>query len=428
MFVDKVKIKVHAGNGGNGCVSFYRAKYVQNGGPDGGDGGRGGDVVFVADEGLNNLIDFRYHRSFKAEHGQNGRGNNCTGADGEDVIIKVPVGTVIKEAVSGKVMADMVKPGEPRVLTRGGRGGKGNKQYATAVRQAPTYAQQGKPGKGYELILELKLIADAGIIGLPNAGKSTLLSMVTNANPKIASYRFTTLSPNLGVVRNRYGNDFVLADIPGLIEGASEGIGLGHEFLRHIERTKVLVHVVDSAGIGGGVVEADPLDALEMINKELFAYNPALAERPQIICANKTDLAESEEHMPAIEKYCAEHGYKLYKISAATNTGLDELMNGIWDILQNYPTDVVFDEDYEEYDELPVDNAPFTLTRDDDTFVVEGPGIERMLGYTNVETEKGNAFFQRYLREKGIIKALEDAGIVEGDTVRLYYLEFTYYP
>ncbi len=286
MFVDRVKIKVKGGNGGNGCVSFYRAKFITHGGPDGGDGGRGGDIIFEAASNLTTLVDFRYKKSFKAANGEDGKKLNCSGKDSDDIIIKVPVGTVIREANSNKVMLDMAIDGERKTLIKGGKGGKGNQHFATPTRQAPRYAQRGKLSKEYDIILELKIIADVGIIGFPNVGKSTILSMVTNANPKIANYHFTTLSPNLGVVHNKFGKDFVMADIPGLIEGASEGVGLGHQFLRHIERTKVLVHVVDASA-----TERDnPLEDIETINKELLAYNKDLALRPQIIAANKMDV------------------------------------------------------------------------------------------------------------------------------------------
>ncbi|MCL2461095.1 MAG: GTPase ObgE [Defluviitaleaceae bacterium] len=423
MFIDRVKIHVKAGNGGNGCVSFYRAKYVPTGGPDGGDGGRGGNVEFVADNGLNNLIEFRYAKVFKAEPGADGGKQNRTGANGGDAVIRVPMGTVVREANSGKVMADMVTNGQRHVLVKGGKGGRGNARFATATRQAPRYAERGVVAREFDLILELKLIADAGIIGFPNAGKSTLLSMVTNANPKIANYRFTTLSPNLGVVRGKDGADFVLADIPGLIEGASEGAGLGHEFLRHVERTKAFIHVVDASGQEG----VDPVECVEMINRELENYNPELLKRPQIIAANKMDLPEARENLPKIEEYGKERGVRVFPISAAANRGLDDLLAAAAAILRDYPKDIVFDEDYEEYAEVVIDSQPFTVTKEEDCYAVEGPGIERMLGYTSLDTEKGFAFFQKYLRDKGIIKELEDMGISDGETVRIYSMVFDYY-
>ncbi len=424
MFVDRVKIHIKGGNGGNGAVSFYRAKYITNGGPDGGDGGKGGDVVFVADEGMNTLMDFRYKRMFKAMPGVDGGKRNCTGADGDDVVIKVPVGTVIKEAESGKVMADMTENNQKKIIIKGGKGGKGNQHFATPTRQAPRYAERGRTSKEYDVILELKLIADVGLIGFPNVGKSTLLSMVTNANPKIANYHFTTLSPNLGVVRSRWGEDFVMADIPGLIEGASEGIGLGHEFLRHVERTKVFIHVVDGAALEG----IDPIENIEKINAELEKYKEGLSKRPTVIAVNKMDIPEAAENFEKIKAKYESDDIKVFPISAATNTGLDEMLQVVADILKDYPEDIVFEEEYEEYAEEKIDEEPFTIEQPSEHyFVVEGVGVEKMIGYTNIETEKGFAFFQRYLREKGIIKALEEKGINEGDTVKIYDLEFEFY-
>lgn len=424
MFVDRVKVHVKGGNGGNGMVSFFRAKYITHGGPDGGDGGKGGSVIFVGDEGMNTLMDFRYKRMFKAQAGEDGGKRNCFGKDGEDIIIKVPVGTVIREAESGKVMADIVKAGEEKVLIAGGKGGKGNQHFATPTRQAPRYAERGRVAKEYDIILELKLIADVGLIGFPNVGKSTLLSMVTNANPKIANYHFTTLSPNLGVVQGKYGDSFVLADIPGLVEGASEGIGLGHEFLRHVERTKVFIHVVDAAGVEGD----DPVESVRKINKELEDYNPELLKRPQVIAANKMDIPEAEENLALLKEVYEKEGYEIFPISAATNAGLDALLTKVAEILKNYPEDIIFEEDYEEYNEVAVDREPFTIENvESGYYVVEGVGVEKMIGYTSIDTEKGFAFFQKYLKDKGIIEALEEAGIQQGDTVRIYDLEFEFW-
>lgn len=423
MFVDRVKIHVKGGNGGNGMVSFFRAKYITHGGPDGGDGGRGGDVIFVGDESMGTLMDFRYKRMFKAGNGQDGGKRNCFGKDGESVVIKVPVGTVIREAESGKIMADITKHGEEKILIHGGKGGKGNQHFATPTRQAPRYAEPGRVAKEYDVILELKLIADVGLIGFPNVGKSTLLSMVTNANPKIANYHFTTLAPNLGVVEGRYGDSFVLADIPGLVEGASEGVGLGHAFLRHVERTKVFIHVVDAAGVEGD----DPVENVRKINQELEAYNPELMKRPQVIAANKTDIPGSEENVERLKEAYEKEGFEVFPISAATNKGLDELLTKVAEILKNYPEDIIFEEEYEEYDEVAVDQEPFTIEIEDEVYVVRGVGVEKMIGYTNIDTEKGFAFFQRYLKEKGIIEALEEKGIQEGDTVRIYDMEFEFW-
>ncbi len=421
MFVDRVKIHIKGGNGGDGFVSFYRAKYITHGGPDGGDGGKGGDIVFVADESMSTLIDFRFKKTFKALPGDSGGKRNCSGKNSEDIIIKVPVGTIIREATSGKIMADMVTPGEPKTLIRGGKGGKGNQHFATPTRQAPKYAEHGRMSKEYDVILELKLIADVGIIGFPNVGKSTLLSMATNANPKIANYHFTTLSPNLGVVRSKWGSDFVMADIPGLIEGASEGAGLGHQFLRHIERTKVFIHVVDTAALEG----TDPLTNIEKINNELLKYNENLAKRPQIIAANKMDIPEAAENF---EKIKAVYGDNVFPISAAANEGLDDLLMAVAKILEDYPKDIVFEEDYEDYIEPTVHSEPFVVEKvDENLYTVTGVSVERMMGFTQLDTEKGFDFFQKYLRDRGIIEALENSGIDEGDTVKIYDLEFEYY-
>ena len=424
MFVDRVQIHIKAGNGGNGCVSFYRAKYITNGGPDGGDGGNGGSVIFIADEGINTLMDFRYKKVFKAENGIDGSKRNCTGADGKDIIIKVPVGTIIREVESGKIMADMVKPFEEKEIIKGGKGGKGNQHFATPTRQAPRYAEKGKTAKEYDVILELKIIADVGLIGFPNVGKSTILSMVTNANPKIANYHFTTLSPNIGVVRSKWGSDFVMADIPGLIEGASEGVGLGYEFLRHVERTKVFIHVVDTAGIEGDC----PIDNIEKINNELRKYNESLLDRPMVIACNKMDIPEAIENFDKIKEIYESKGINVFPISAVTNTGLEELLSVVASILKDYPEDITFNEDFDPYIESTLNEESFTITNiDEKHYVVEGAGVEKMIGYTNIDTEKGFNFFQKYLREKGIIDALEEKGIQEGDTVIIYNLEFDYY-
>ncbi len=424
MFIDKVQISIKGGDGGDGHVSFYRAKYITNGGPDGGDGGNGGNLIFEATTGMTTLLDFRYKKKFAAEDGVKGSKQKCKGKQGEDLLIKVPVGTVIREANSGKIMADLAKVGEQKVLIKGGRGGRGNQHFATSVMQAPEYAERGKEAKQYDVILELKTIADVGLIGFPNVGKSTLLSMVTNANPKIANYHFTTLSPNLGVVRNSYNEDFILADIPGLIEGASEGHGLGHSFLRHIERTKVFIHVVDASGMEGD----DPVENIKKINLELTRYQSSLSERPQVIACNKMDIPEAQENYEKIKAEFEPQGYKVFPISAAGNQGLTDLISEVGSILRNYPEDIVFMEDFGDFVEEEVKRERFTIEIDDEgTFDVRGNGIERMLGFTNLETEKGYAFFQKYMRDTGIIDALEEKGIQEGDTVRLYNLEFEYY-
>ncbi|NLJ89088.1 MAG: GTPase ObgE [Epulopiscium sp.] len=425
MFVDRVKIYIESGSGGNGAVSFRREKYVPNGGPDGGDGGKGGDVIFEVDEGMSTLMDFRHKKHYKAERGEDGKKSKCNGKKGKDLIIKVPPGTIIKEVETGKIMADLTGETKSRVLLKGGKGGRGNQHFATAARQAPRYAERGQEGKGYWVILELKVIADVGLVGFPNVGKSTLLSVMTNAEPKIADYHFTTLHPNLGVVRNPYGRDFVIADIPGIIEGAHEGVGLGHDFLRHIERTKVLVHLVDAAGLEG----RNPIDDVEKINFELKAYNEELCKRPQIIAANKTDVMENEDNINLLKSTYEDKGIKVIPISAATKKGIKELLIEINKMLEKVDTEpITFEEDFDYFEEVEEINEPFTINKIDSSYyLVEGVGVEKMIGYTNFESEKGFAFFQKYLRDKGIIDALEKEGIKEGDTVRIYDLEFEYY-
>ncbi len=428
MFADRAKIYVRSGKGGDGHVSFRREKYVPNGGPDGGDGGHGGDVVFIVDEGLNTLTDFRHIRNYKAEDGQCGGKRNCRGKDGEDILIKVPAGTVIREAESGRVIADMSGENNRCVLLKGGKGGNGNQHYATSTMQAPKYAQPGQPAQELELLLELKVIADVGLVGFPNVGKSTFLSRVTNARPKIADYHFTTLRPNLGVVDREDVKNFVIADIPGLIEGASEGVGLGHEFLRHIERTKLIVHIVDAASVEG----RDPVADIYAINRELANYSAELAERPQIIAANKID-AIGEEENDIIARVRAEFepsGIRVFPISAVSGRGVKELLHHIGDRLSTMDDKPkIFEQEYFPEEEIAYDNEPFTVIYDDvnDEYVVEGPRIEKMLGYTNLESEKGFAFFQKFLKDTGILKELEMLHIQEGDTVRMYGLSFDYY-
>lgn len=429
MFADSAKIIIKSGKGGDGHVSFRREKYVPNGGPDGGDGGRGGDVIFEVDEGQNTLGDYRHKRKFKAEDGEEGGKRRCHGGDGRDIVLKVPEGTVIMEAESRKVIADMSGDNKRQVVLKGGRGGKGNQHYATATMQVPKYAQPGQPAQELEVLLELKVIADVGLVGFPNVGKSTFLSRVTNAQPKIANYHFTTLSPNLGVVDTENGG-FVIADIPGLIEGASEGVGLGHEFLRHIERTRVLVHIVDAASTEG----RDPVDDIYKINKELEAYNPEIAARPQLIAANKIDCIFEDGEENPVDRLRAEFepkGIKVYPVSAATGQGIRELLFGIRQLLDESPAErIVFEQEFFPEDVLITENLPYTVTKAEDdphVFVVEGPKIEKMLGYTNLDSEKGFAFFQRFLKDGGILDELENAGIEEGDTVRMYGFDFDYY-
>ena len=429
MFADRAKIYIRSGKGGDGHVSFRRELYVPNGGPDGGDGGRGGDVIFEVDEGQNTLGDYRHRRKYKAEDGQEGGKKRCHGADGKDVVLKVPEGTVIMDAESGKVIADMSGENKRQIVLKGGRGGKGNQHYATATMQVPKYAQPGQPAQELEVLLELKVIADVGLVGFPNVGKSTFLSRVTNARPKIANYHFTTLNPNLGVVDLDGGKGFVIADIPGLIEGASEGVGLGHEFLRHIERTKVIIHVVDAASTEG----RDPVDDIYKINEELKAYNPRMATLPQVIAANKTDVIYSEDEDP-VERIRAEfepQGMKVFSISAVSGKGLKELLYYVRELLDALPKEaVVFEQEYDPNEYNPNDNLPYTVEKseeEENTYVVEGPKIERMLGYTNLDSEKGFQFFQNFLKTTGILDELEAAGIQEGDTVRMYGLKFDYY-
>lgn len=428
MFADRARIYVRSGKGGDGHVSFRREKYVPAGGPDGGDGGHGGDVIFVVDEGLNTLTDYRHVRKYKAGDGEEGGKKNCRGKDGQDIILKVPEGTVIKEANSGKVIADMSGENRRVVLLTGGKGGNGNQHYATSTMQAPKYAQPGQPAKELELQLELKVIADVGLVGFPNVGKSTFLSRVTNARPKIANYHFTTLNPNLGVVDLEGANGFVIADIPGLIEGASEGVGLGHEFLRHIERTKVIIHIVDAAGTEG----RDPIEDIYAINKELENYDAGMADKPQVIAANKIDAIYDLDESP-MDKIKAEFepkGVKVFPISAVSGEGVRELLYQVRHMLNGLDEKpVVFEQEYFPEMIFSDEDEPYTVTYDEveDEYVVEGPRIEKMLGYTNLESEKGFAFFQKFLKDSGILDKLEELGIEEGDTVRMYGLSFDYY-
>ena len=427
MFADHAKIYVKSGKGGDGHVSFRREKYVPNGGPDGGDGGKGGDVYFEVDEGLNTLTDFRHIRKYCAENGENGGKRNCAGKSGEDIVIKVPEGTVIKEAESGKVITDMSGENRRFLLLNGGKGGNGNQHYATSTMQAPRYAQPGQPAQELELLLELKVIADVGLVGFPNVGKSTFLSKVTNARPKIANYHFTTLNPNLGVVDLEDAKGFVIADIPGLIEGASEGVGLGHEFLRHIERTKLIVHIVDAASTEG----RDPIEDIYAINKELEAYNAEIALRPQIIVANKIDMIYGEDDPVAkIKAEFEPKGVSVYAISAITGQGLRELLYDINNQLEKMDSKpVIFEQEFFPEYHFDVESEPFTVVYDEEenAYVVEGPRIEKMLSYTNLESEKGFKFFQDFLKDNGILEQLEALGISEGDTVRMYGLSFDYY-
>lgn len=429
MFADRAKIYIRSGKGGDGHVSFRREKYVPNGGPDGGDGGDGGSVIFEVDKGLNTLTDFRHIRKYCAQDGDRGGKRNCRGKNGSDIIIKVPEGTVIKELESGKIIADMSGENCRQIILSGGKGGNGNQHYATATMQAPKYAQPGQPSKELNLFLELKVIADVGLVGFPNVGKSTLLSRVTNAQPKIANYHFTTLNPNLGVVDLEGGEGFVIADIPGLIEGASEGVGLGHEFLRHIERTKVLIHLVDAASTEG----RDPIADIYAINKELEAYNADIASKPQVIAANKIDAiytAEDENPIDRIKKEFEPKGIRVFPISAVSGQGLKELLYYVAELLsQIEEPPITFVPEFNPDTDIIVGNEPFTVEYDEknQVYVIEGPRIEKMLGYTNLESERGFKFFQQFLKDNGILEELEALGIQEGDTVRMYGFAFSYY-
>ena len=426
MFADRATIVIKSGKGGNGCASFRREKYVPDGGPDGGDGGDGGNVIFETDKGMNTLANFRHRRKYAAGNGEDGTKRNRHGANGEDIILKVPEGTLIRDLESGKIIADMSGDNTRLIILKGGRGGLGNQHFATSRMQAPQYAQPGKDAQELEILLELKVIADVGLGGFPNVGKSTLLSRVTNAQPKIANYHFTTLQPNLGVVDLEDGTGFVIADIPGLIEGASEGIGLGHESLRHIERTKVIVHMVDAAGTEG----RDPVADIKAINKELEAYNPNLLKKPQVIAANKIDLiyGEENENLTMLREAFEQEECRVYPISAATGQGLRELMFHVRELLAKCPQETTTYEP--EYDPTgtAIGDDPITVTLEKGgVYVVSGSKLDKMLGYTNLESEKGFAFFQRFLREQGIVEMLKQRGIQEGDTVRIADLEFEYF-
>ena len=428
MFADSAKIYIRSGKGGDGHVSFRRELYVAAGGPDGGDGGRGGDVISQVDKGINTLNDFRHRRKFCAGDGEQGGRRRCHGADGEDIILKVPEGTVIKEASTGKVIVDMSFGHEREIVLKGGRGGKGNMNYATPTMQVPKYAQPGKPGRELNVILELKTIADVGLVGFPNVGKSTFLSRVSNAKPKIANYHFTTLQPMLGVVDLEGTDGFVIADIPGLIEGAADGIGLGHEFLRHIERTKVFIHMVDAASTEG----RDPLNDINIINQELKKYSEELAARPQVIAANKTDVfygTEEDTVISLLREEFEPKGIPVFPISAVSGKGVKELLYHVKKMLDDiHEEPTVFEREF-VLDEMDFADEPYTVEYDekDNMYVVEGPRIERMLGYTNLDSEKGFQFFQKFLKTSGILEELERLGIEEGDTVRMYDLQFDYY-
>ena len=424
MFIDYVKITAKSGNGGNGAITFRREKYVAAGGPDGGDGGRGGSVYFTVDPDMNTLLDFRFKRKFKAEDGKNGEGSHRFGKSGEDLYIKVPIGTIVKDAETGKVVTDLSKEGQTELILPGGRGGKGNSHFATSTRQAPRFARDGEKGIEKEFILELKLLADVGLLGFPNVGKSTFISKVTAAKPKIADYHFTTIVPNLGVVKGEYGDSFVIADIPGIIEGASEGTGLGIQFLRHIERTRLLLHFLDVSGSEG----RNPVDDFKIINEELKKYSEKLATRKQVIIANKIDIMQDNSLYEEVEKMAKDNNLELFKISAATGEGLKELMKRISELLKELPK--------EELIEPSEERVIYTLKEDEEQFKVEiiggeyivsGPAVERLMGRVNIQDNESMHYFQKQLTELGIEAKLKEMGIKEGDSVKILEWEFEWY-
>ena len=420
-FVDTAKITVRSGNGGNGVVSFHREKYVAAGGPDGGDGGRGGNVVVVADDHMSTLMDFRYKRKYVAENGMDGSGKRCTGKNGTDLVLKVPRGTVIRDAETQEIIQD-ISGDEPFILCRGGRGGWGNQHFATPTRQVPRFAKAGYPGETREVILELKLLADVGLVGFPNVGKSTLLSVVSRAQPKIANYHFTTLFPNLGVVYVEDGVSFVMADIPGIIEGASEGAGLGHDFLRHIDRCRLLVHVVDVSGSEG----RDPVADFDAINAELKQYSPELAQRPQIVAANKVDILADDSLLDALRSHVEALGYPLLTISAAAHQGTRELVFAIANRLRELPPVAVYQPEYVKRPPKVDMTQPLDITVEDGVYLVEGPWLQRLIANTNFGDYESRLWFDRMLRESGLFDRLEAMGIRDGDLVSMYNLEFEY--
>ena len=424
MFLDTARIYVKGGDGGHGAVSFRREKYVPAGGPDGGDGGRGGDVILEVDEGLWTLMDFKYRVHYKAENGRNGEGGNRYGRDGADLVIKVPPGTAVKDEATGEYLADLTEPGQRVVVARGGRGGRGNAQFKTPVRQAPRFAEKGEPGEERWLILELRVIADVGLVGMPNAGKSTLLSRVSAARPKIAPYPFTTLTPNLGVVSLGTGQSFVVADIPGLVEGAHAGVGLGHDFLRHVERTRVLIHVVDVSGLEG----RDPVDDFRAINEELRLYRPELAEKPQLVAANKLDLEEARRNLGRFQAEVESLGYRVFPISAATGEGLQELMYAAWEILKDLPRPqpVPVRADLQAARRRPAPLSEYTIRQEDGVFVVEGEGLARLMARLDLNNEEAVRFLQKVFSDIGLNDALRAQGVRHGDIVRVAGVEFEF--
>ena len=415
MFTDYVRIHAEAGKGGNGAIAFRREKYVAAGGPDGGDGGKGGDVYFKVDKDANTLIEFRYKKKFKAENGENGEGGHRFGKSGEDLYIPVPIGTVIKDTATDEVLADLSEPGQVALILKGGRGGKGNSHFATSTRQAPRFAQDGEPGEEKELTLELKLLADVGLIGFPNVGKSTFLSVVTSATPKIANYHFTTIEPNLGVVKSKYGDSFVIADIPGIIEGASTGVGLGIQFLRHIERTRLLLHFIDVSGTEG----RNPVDDYYKVNEELKKYSEKLSKRTQIIVANKIDSMQDSSLYEELEKVAKEHKQKIFKISGATGEGVEELMNYVSKILKNLPKENLVEIKEKEKVYTLKDEEDFTITKEKGAYVVKGEKVDSIMRKVNIGDYESLFYLHRKLDEIGLNQALKKRGIKDGDIVKI---------
>ena len=421
-FIDKARITVRAGNGGNGVVSFHREKYVAAGGPDGGDGGRGGSIILQVDDNMSTLMDFRYKRKYAAPSGMDGQGARKSGKDGQDLIIRVPRGTLVRDAASGEIIKDM-SSGEPYVLCKGGRGGWGNAHFATPTRQVPRFAKAGMPGEAHDVVLELKLLADVGLIGFPNVGKSTLLSVVSKAQPKIANYHFTTLFPNLGVVYLDEGVSFVMADIPGIIEGASDGAGLGHDFLRHIDRCRLLVHVVDASGSEG----RDPVEDFDAINEELKQYSPELATRPQIVAANKLDILSDPEQLERLRQHVESKGYTLFELSAATHQGTRELMQQVAQQLSTLPPVTVYEPEYVPRPPVVDTTAPLEIQKvDEDTWTVEGDWLRQLMGNVNFADYESRMWFDKTLRESGLFQTLEEMGVADGDTISMYDFDFEY--
>ena len=423
MYTDYTKIFVKSGNGGNGAISFRREKYVAAGGPDGGDGGKGGDVYFITDKDSNTLINFRYNKKFKAENGQNGSGARCNGKQGQDLYIKVPIGTVVKDAETGEIVADLSEEDSKELVLPGGRGGKGNSHFATATRQAPRFAQTGEKGIEKELILELKSLADVGLVGFPNAGKSTFLSVVTDAKPKIADYPFTTLNPNLGVVKTENGDSFVIADIPGLIEGASESVGLGIQFLRHIERTRLILHLIDVSGFQG----RDPVKDFYDINNELKNYSEKLTKKKQIIVATKLDVAQDESLYNELEKVAKKENLEIFKISSITKQGVKELLTRVEELLKEIPKENLIETNQRKVYKLEEDKNEFQIVKEEDMYVVIGPAVEKLMSRVNLEDTESMYYFQRKLDELGVNEALKKAGVKDGDTVKVVDWELEWY-